>query len=167
MIDLEPYDPALAAYVLKRLDPHDLMEAQLVRGRAVGHLQLFAEWHAAQMGALVSLVLRARPGGPPFAVLTLNHTGQAGVGQAALLARRHGAWVRELAQAGVLIRRRMAAACDELGVRRIECRSWAGHPTAARFLTRCGFVREADMPGFGAEGAETFCQFAWLPQTGD
>lgn len=163
MIDLAPYDTFTAKHVFDRLDPYDLLEARMVRGGAANHLQIFAEWHAVQATALVSLVLHDKPMGTPFAVLALGHTGQAGVAQAALLARLHSACRRPLAQAGVLIRRRMPAFCAEAGVQRIEARCWAGHPTASSFLSRCGFTLEADMPGFGPEGRETFRQFAWTP----
>lgn len=168
MISLRQYDDFAAKRVLTTLDPSDLIEAQLVRGGVANHLALFAEWRAMQAGAVVSLVLHDAALGVPFAVLALGHTGQAGVGQAALLARLHHAWARQLARAGVMIRRQMPEVCAEAGVRRVECRCWAGHPTASRFLERCGFAHEADMRGFGPDGAETFRQFAWTtPRTGD
>jgi hypothetical protein len=46
------------------------------------------------------------------------------------------------------------------GYRRAECRTQAGHDDAIRFLERLGFVRECEVPQFGADGA-TFLQYAW------
>ncbi len=163
MIEARPYDDHGAMAVLSRLDPDDLIEAQLARGGAVTHLALFADWRALQGARLVSLVLRAtRQGRAPFAVLALAHTGQAGVAQAALLARSHDKFRRELVCALRQIRSRLPGVCAEAGIHRIEARSWAGHPRAGAFLSACGFVHETDMPGFGAGGADVFRQFAWI-----
>lgn len=153
------YDPLGALAVFRQLDRHDLLEAQAIRGAGSTYPQLFADWHAAQVGALLSLVLR--DGGVPFAVLVLRHSGQAGVAEAAMLARDHRHWRRPLLAVARAIRCDMPRACAAEGVHRIEARSWAGHPRAAAFLRLCGFRLEAEMPGFGATGAEVFHQYAW------
>lgn len=175
MIELAPYDEVAALAVFRQMDLHDLMESRLIRGMAAHHLQLFAEWHAAQGGLVLSLVARDRAQGVPFALLALGQTGQHGVAQAALLARDHGRFRRELAQAGLRIRLELPEICSGLGIHRIEARCWRDHPTAAAFLRACRFRHECDMPGFGPKGAFTYRQFAWTrpetthptPETGD
>lgn len=161
MITAAPYDDLGAMSVFRQLDPSDLLEAQLVRGRSAGHLSLFADWHSQVPNHVLSLVLRSRTG-TPFGVLALGNTGQAGVAVAAMLARSHRRYRREIVWAARLVRTEMPRFCGDLGIHRIEARSWADHPTAGRFLTACGFAHEADMPGFGADGAVTFRQFAWI-----
>lgn len=164
MIQPRAYDELAAMAVFRGLDPHDLLEAQITRGRSVSHLALFSDWHAMQAHAVLSLVVFTDPpsGAKPFGVLMLGNTGQAGVAQAAFLARDHGRFRRELVQAARAIRMDMPVFCRERGIHRIEARAWAGHPRAPRFLQAIGFQAEAVMPGFGASGAETFIQFAWL-----
>lgn len=56
----------------------------------------------------------------------------------------------------VTARRRLLAQ----GYMRAECRTMEGHADAIRFLERLGFVRECDVPLYGARGA-TFHQYAW------
>lgn len=163
MIVAGAYDPQGALIVFRDLDPYDLLEAQAIRGAGTSYAQLFAEWHGVQPAALLSLVLKQA--GQPFAVLLLRHTGQAGVAEAALLARNHRRWRRGLALTAREIRAKMAEACAAEGVHRIEARSWAGHPRAGAFLRLCGFVHEAEMHGFGATGAEIFHQFAWTAKS--
>lgn len=166
MIDVSPWDNRAGMVVLAQLDPADWREAQLIRaGGGMDHLDVFADWRAVQAGALVSVILRDKTrGGDPFAVLCLGHTGQAGVAQAALLARRHDRFRRALAAAGLRIRRDMPKFCREAGVRRVEARCWAGHPRAGRFLTACGFVHEVEMAGFGGDEPATFNQYAWTDE---
>lgn len=48
----------------------------------------------------------------------------------------------------------------ELGVRRVEARSIAGHEQAHRWLERLGCRREADLPDHGRNG-ELFHLYAW------
>ncbi|MEM7317408.1 MAG: hypothetical protein AAF408_00150, partial [Pseudomonadota bacterium] len=111
---------------------------------------------------VLSLVLRdKRRANQPFAVLALGNTGQAGVAQAALLARKHRRHARALVAACRQIRAEMPAFCSDLGIRRVEARAHAGHPRASRFLQSCGFAFETDMPGFGGDGRAVFRQFAW------
>lgn len=162
MITPIPFENLAGMAVLSRLDLNDLAEAQLIRGVRADHLDIFSDWRGMQAAAVLSLILTDdRRGGVPFAVLALGNTGQAGVGQAALLARDHARFGRALAEAGALIRRKMPAFCAELGIHRIEARCWAEHPTAARFLKLCGFHHDTDMPGFGPDGWTVFRQFAW------
>ncbi|GHF33235.1 hypothetical protein [Seohaeicola zhoushanensis] len=162
MIRAQPFDDLNGMAVLSRLDPSDLVEASLVRGASVSHLALFAEWRSMVPVSVLNLVLHDHSrAGQPFAVLALVNTGQAGVASAALLARSHRVHRRALAHAALQIRDDMPKFCAERGIHRIEARSWRDHPTAARFLRACGFRHETDMPGFGADGAVTFSQFAW------
>lgn len=162
MIEAVPFDNLSAMAVLSRLDANDLVEARLTRGGA-DHLDIFADWRAVDKMSLLSLVLKdSRRGGEPFAVLILCPTGQAGVAQAAMLARNHLIFRRPLAEAALRIRRDMAPFCAQWGVNRVEARCMRDHPTAAAFLRGCGFRREADLPGFGLGGRDVFVQFAWL-----
>lgn len=159
MIAARPFDDFAALAVFRQLDPHDLIEAAAVRGGEVTHLSLWFDWRAMEGARVLSRVIE--DGGQPFAVLALSHTGQAGVAGAAMLARDHRRFARPLAALAARIRRDMPAFCAGLGIHRVEARCWAAHPTAALLLTRLGFAHEADMPGFGRTGRETFRQFAW------
>lgn len=166
MISARPYDDHAAMAVLSNLDPHDRMEAQLVRGTNASHLAIFADWRAMRAAHLVSLVLYDETlAHQPFAVLALAETGQAGVAQAALLSRSHRRFRRALVCAVRQIRGELPVFCADLGIHRIEARCWADHPRASQFLTACGFHHETDMPGFGATGRQTFRQFAWTDPT--
>lgn len=164
MITARPWEDLAAVAVFRQLDAADHLEAELVRGAPAQGLGLWADWRAVAGHRLLDLVLHTGAG-TPFAVLGLSHTGQAGVASAALLARNHARFARPLAQAVVLIRARMPAWCADTGVRRIEARSWTGHPTAGRLLSAIGFAAEADMPGFGGDGSVKFTQWAWTAPT--
>ena len=164
MVAVLPWDDMAAMSVFRALDADDLLEAALIRGHHPTHLALFAEWRAVQAAAPLSVILAtgAGPaGGTPFAVMLLGNTGQAGVGQAALLARDHHRFRRDLVLAARRIRAEMPGWCAARGVHRVEARSWAGHPRAGAFLRGCGFREECEMPGFGGDGATSFKQFAW------
>lgn len=162
MIEATAYENRAAMAVLSQLDPADWTEARLIRGGAGDHLDIFADWRAVQAGAVLSLVLRdPRRGGIPFAVLCLGHTGQGGVAQAALLSRSHRTFRRALAATALRIRDQLPAFCREAGIRRVEARCWAKHPSAPRFLAACGFREEVRMTGFGGDADATFIQFAW------
>lgn len=167
MIEARPYDDLAAMAVLSRLDPHDVMEAELVRGAHSGHLALFAEWRAMEAARLVSYVVITSPrrGAKPFALFGLVHTGQAGVAQAALLARDHREFRRPLAELALAIRAGMPGFAAKRGIHRIEARAWFDHPTASALLEALGFEHECDMPGFGLTGRITFRQFAWTCPT--
>lgn len=160
MIQLRPYEDQAAHAVLSRLDLNDQIEAELMRGAACTGLALFADWRAVQAARIISHVAHAH--GQPFAVFALAHTGQAGVAQAALLARDHARWRAPLARLAVMIRHGMPEFSARHGIHRIEARSWAGHPTAAQLLAGLGFRHECDMPGFGLTGQVVFSQFAWI-----
>ncbi len=163
MISPRPYSDQAAMLVFQRLDPHDVMEAEATRGEAVTHLSLFGDWRAMRgLWAASWVVYTEEAGGEPFAVLALSQTGQRGVAGAAMLARDHIRYRRPLVQLARLIREAMPDFADDLGISRIEARAWARHPRASAFLTLTGFTHECDMPGFGAIGAETFRQFAWV-----
>lgn len=159
MIQARPFTSLAAMAVFRQLDASDQMEAELLRGAPTPALDLFADWRGAAQGCLINLVFETAAG-TPFAVLALAHTGVAGVAQAALLARDHARYRRHLAELAVLIRARMPGWCVEHGVRRVEARCWASHPTAPRLLRHLGFVMEAPMFGFGGHGRATFLQFA-------
>lgn len=166
MIEVRPYDDLSAMAVLQRLDHHDHLEAELTRGAPTSPLALFGDWRAIQAIRVMSFVALTAPfqGGKPFAVFGISNSGQAGVAQAALLARDHAQFRRPLAELALLIRAEMPRECARMGVHRIEARSWAGHPTAGGLLTALGFAHECDMPGFGVSGNVTFRQFAWTAQ---
>lgn len=166
MIAATPWDNRAGMSVLSQLDPADWIEAQLVRGGGADHLDIFADWRAVQASALLSVILRDETrGGEPFAVLCLGHTGQAGVAQAALLARNHLRFRRALALAGLRIRKELPEFCRKAQIRRVEARCWADHPTAPRFLEACGFRPEVVMAGFGGREPAAFAQYAWTSST--
>lgn len=160
MMTLGAYDPHTALIVFRDLDPWDILEAQAIRGARASYAQLMAEWHAVQAAAPLSVTMKW--GGIPFGVLLLGNTGQAGVAQAALLARNHRKFRRGLATAAATIGQEMPDFCRQRGIHRVEARSWVQHPRAALFLRHAGFSHEARMSGFGADGAEQFDQFAWV-----
>lgn len=157
-ITLHPYEDLAALAVFQRLDPADHREAEVTRGAACTPLALWADWRAMQAACVISVV--AHDGTTPFAVVALSHTGQGGVGQAALLARDHNRFRRPLRELAARIRIYMPREAHHRGIHRIEARSWAGHPTAAHLLTLLGFAHECRMPGFGL-GQHDFHQFAW------
>lgn len=161
MIRVCPFEDLAAMAVFRQLDVHDHMEAELVRGVPYTTLGLFAEWRMAQAHGPLSLIATTGSAERPFAIFCLGHTGQAGVAQGALLAAHHDRHRIALARLALAIRDKMPAFAAETGIHRIEARCWAGHPTAARLLTGMGFAHEADLSGFGRDGAHTFRQFAW------
>ena len=164
MLEARPCEDFSAKAVIDRLDLHDFMEAELTRGAPTSNLALFADWRSMEPIRVASFVAYTAPyrGALPFAVFGLVNTGQAGVAQAALLARNHAYFRRPLAELGAMIRRGMPIFAAERGIHRIEARAWAGHPTASGLLTGLGFAHECDMAGFGLSGAITFRQFAWV-----
>jgi len=166
MILVRPYDDLAAHAVLSWLDVNDHIEAELVRGQAAGGLQLFADWRAMRGAWVAGHVFHTAPhlGAVPFAVGALVNTGQAGVAQAALLARDHARFRRPLAEVASRIAVELPEFCIRHGIHRVEARCWAGHPTASRFLRAIGFVPETDLPGFGRDGSAIFRQFALLPR---
>lgn len=159
-LELRPWDDHDALIVFRTLDHHDQAEAEAVRGRSTSGVQLWADWRSVEQVRIVSIL--AATAGTPFAVLGLSHTGQAGVAEAALLARSHARFRVPLARLAVLIRRRLPLVAAEAGIHRIEARCAAMHPTAALLLEGCGFHLEAIMRGFGADGGLSFRQFAWV-----
>ena len=161
-IGIQPYDDHGAMAVFSDLDAHDLMEAQLVRGPvAVTHLGLWADWRSMRPAWVESYLLTTAPaGGKPFAVAVIANTGQAGVAQAAFLARNHARFARPIAKAAVQMRSYFPRMMDARGIHRIEARCWAGHPTAPRFLASIGFGLDCFMTGFGTDGHASFMQFS-------
>ncbi|MDR6266547.1 hypothetical protein [Roseobacter sp. N2S] len=168
-----PYQTQLARSVFDFLDLNDLAEGRAVRGDPEATaLDMFLDWHGANTYRLISHVITTRKSGreTPFAVLGLSHTGYAGVGQVALLARHHHLFARPLAETCVLARKNIEAVARRRGLTRLEARSWAGHPSGGRLLETIGFALETQMPGFG--DGEIFEQYGLqIPttstQTGD
>lgn len=169
MIELRLFNDADAWSVFQLLDGNDFVEAELTRGRAATNVGLFADWRSVEGARLLSQVAVAVRGRKriPFAVVGLSHTGQAGVAQAAMLAKSHRFFMRELAELGLAIRKGMPAFCRDHGIFRIEARCWADHPRAARFLEATGFHAEARLRGFGGGATRAeFIQYAFthLPE---
>lgn len=162
MIAIRPYEDLAAMAVFRRLDVHDQIEAELVRGVSCTTLALFADWRLAQAHGPLSLVAVSGPAARPFAVLTLGNTGQAGIAQAALLACDHARHRTDLARLAVAIRAQMPGWCQTQGIRRLEARCWFDHPTASALLQAIGFDHECDMQGFGGHRDVIFRQFAYL-----
>lgn len=167
MIELRPFDDFASFEVIRNLDPFDQLEAEATRGAASTHLAIWADWRSIEGARLASWIVHREGTGLPVAVIALAHTGQSGVAQAAMLARDHRRFRRELVAVARNIRERMPDFCTQWGIHRIEARCWAGHPRAAAFLQLTGFQWEADLPGFGPQGAETFRQFAWAARSID
>lgn len=167
MIKLAPYDDTAALAVFRALDVNDQREAELIRGDLPANpFQLWADWRAAQAWRVLSMMAyTGQAGTVPFAVFGLSHTGQAGVAAAALLARDHGLYRRQLQELGSAIRVKLPDEARARGIRRIEARAWAHHPTASRLLFALGFDHEADMAGFGPDGSHVYRQFALLIPT--
>lgn len=170
MIQLRPFDDYHGFNILSRLDPHDFMEAGLIRAGAVTHYGLFADWramqaHAVPGGSWVFVTSGRSVAEYPFAVGMLANTGQAGVAQAALLARDHAVFRVALGRLAHVLRASLPEFCRSRGIHRVEARSWAGHPTAGRLLGALGFTHECDMPGFGPTGRAKFRQWAWTDTT--
>ena len=164
MIQIAPYDDLTAMAVIQRLDPHDHLEAELIRGAGASHLGLFADWRAMQTIRPASFVVLTGPdrGSVPFAIFALANSGNAGVAHAALLARDHRRYRRPLAELALQIRAQMPQFMVDHGINRVVAQCWADHPTAASLLRGIGFSYECDMPGFGLTGTVTFRQFAYL-----
>lgn len=160
MIDVRPFESLAASAVLQRLDVHDLIEAEVVRGTALLGLDLWADWRAMQGMCIASHVFTVE--GQAFAVGAIVATGQSGVAQAALLARDHRRFRRPLVELARRIRDELPGFCADRGIHRVEARCWAGHPSASRFLAGIGFAHETDLFGFGADGRAVLRQFAWL-----
>lgn len=164
MIEVRPYDDLAAYAVLSRLDVSDQLEAELIRGAHAASLELFADWRAVIPASIGGHVFFTEPsaGGVPFAVGALVASGQAGVAQAALLARDHRHFRRPLVQLARRLRAELPSYCVKHNINRIEARCWADHPTAARFLGLIGFSPEAILYGFGPSGQVPFIQFAMV-----
>lgn len=163
MIQLRPYDNLSAQAILTRLDPADLAEAALLRGGEVDGLDLFADWRASAafwIGSRVAVTAPAR-GSRPFAVVAVTRASAPGIAHAALLARDHGRFRRELVMLARKLAADMPAWAAHHDLTRIEARSWAGHPRAAALLSAVGFRAECIMPGFGPDGREELIQWAW------
>lgn len=163
---LVPWSDDLGRIVFDDLDLHDFREAGVVRGEAVRSMTIWADWRSVRSLRIVDVIAVSRPvhGARPFAVFAIANTGIAGVAEASLLTRAVPTWGREIARLAVHLRRAMPAFCADLGIHRIEARSWAGHPTGGRLLEACGLRLEARLSGFGASGQETFDQHAWTSQ---
>lgn len=162
-IAVQDWSDHQAVQVFNDLDPNDLLEAEVAKGHFLHHMAAFAEWRAINPMRSLSVILATEgvATNTPFAVLGVNITGQFGVGEAALLARKHGKFQRELVLAAKEIRASLPAWAARAGFNRIEARSWSEHPTAGAFLQKCGFQFEMAMHGFGASGQQVFHQYAW------
>lgn len=167
MITVRPYSAEPAFRVFQHLDDWDFAEAEAMQGAGADRLTLFAEWHALQGAFFASWVFSSNRAGLPFAVCGAAHAGMGGVASAAFLARSHDVYRREIAAAALWLREAMGGVAAMHGIRRIEARSLAAHPTAGRFLTHLGFRHEARMPGFGPAGDQDFNLYAWTKGSPD
>ena len=156
------WEDGLGLQVFADLDPHDWAEAERMRGRPVSSAGLWADWRAAAGIRIVDVVFLAshRRGRAPFAVFALAHTGIAGAAEAALLTRVVGDWRREIAMMAAGLREAVPGFRARHGVRRIEARSWAGHPSGSRLLEACGLRHEVRLAGFGSTGGLQMDQHA-------
>jgi len=168
-IEIVDYTPQDADRVFKFIDLNDETEALHARGFAARpddfNLQIMLDWHGGQAFRIMSCVglLKGKSKvSAPFAVFAIGHTGQSGVAQAALLAKHHFGFTRELAELVILIRHALPTIAADHNIHRIEVRSWANHPTAPNLLSALGFEKECTMLGFGATGMDEYHQYARL-----
>lgn len=162
-VQLRPYDNLSAHAVLTRLDPADRAEAALIRGGEADGLDLFADWRAGAAFWIGSRVAVSSPvrGAVPFAVVAVTRAIAPGIAHAALLARDHGRFRRDLVELARLLAAELPGWAARERLTRIEARSWAGHPRAAGLLMAVGFCAECVMPGFGPAGRDSLIQWAW------
>lgn len=157
---LVDWDDVLAYRVLEALDINDMVELALWREGDPLPLALWHDWKACVGWRPLTRI--ALWGSTPVALLGLQLTGR-GVAQAALLSRDHHVFRRALVRLARRIRSELPDRAAEMGIARIECRSWTGHPTAGRLLTACGFRLEAELAGYPAP----FAQYAWTRDPGE
>ena len=158
-----PWSDDLGTRVFDDLDENDMAEAMIDRGAAVSSRGLWADWRATRGTRLLDVIAvsTVRRGCKPFAVFAVAHSGRAGVGDVALLTRHVPDWRMEIGRLAAGLRIAVPAFCADLGIHRLEARSWTGHPTGGRLLVACGFPVECRLHGFGPDGRETFDQHAW------
>ena len=159
-----PWNDADAAKVFTALDPMDQLECENALATSVDGWRLLADWGgnpALRASGRVAYQVHAL-GRRPFAVCGFAPAGWGNVATVALLARSHTKFATALARLGVQIRNQLPLLAYESGFRRLEARTWSGHPTGAQFLELIGFHHEADMEGFGPIGSETFRQYAMI-----
>lgn len=157
---LTPYEDAAAMAVLRNLDPADRDEALRTSAELGNIYALHAGWRGLPVYPGTSQIAVSTRRYQPFAVFAASPAGAAGVATVSLLARDHGAFRREIAELVLHLRGILPQLMAQHGVRRLEVRSWAGHPRAGGLLRGMGFAVEATCKGFGPEGADVFTQWA-------
>ena len=164
MIEMWPYRPELAQTVFRDLDPWDRLEAEAFYGRKLHWCELWADWSAQAKGHIFSVVFMARRplGMTPFAVAGIGPSGAGGVALAGLLTADSAKWKRSIARGLLHYAQVVPEICRLNGIRRLEVRSWDGHPHADALLGQIGFVRECRMGGYGSSGQEEFGLFSLI-----
>lgn len=168
VILLDAFTGEAALKVFRNLDWDDRVECDLMAGRfdplsAVAQ-RMMASPHMCE--ARVASVLRETTGmKTPFAVICLAQTGYRGVASAEFLSCSYKAFWRELACLASMTRDLIAGIAEKHDLTRIEFRSWAGHPRAAKLGAALGFHREAVTPGYGPDGRVEGELWAWTRPT--
>lgn len=107
----------------------------------------------------ISLQALCEDDGEPVALLGVWIAGP-GLGEALMLATDD--WPSIAAAAHRYVLRRFLPFVCVPNLRRMQCRCWAGHTVARRWLARLGFVEEGIARRLG-KGGEDFIHCAWFP----
>lgn len=163
LIRVRAYSDKPALEVLENLDLNDATEVVLMRGPDdAGALAMLSDWRMVNKMGAVSFIAFVEGADVPFAVMSIAPDGMPGCGRAALLAKDHRLWRRELVVLAGMICKQLPVIAASMGLHRIEARTWSNHPTASALLSAVGFSLDADMPGFGVSGELSLRQFSWV-----
>lgn len=163
-VTLGAFNAERALRVLRNLDVNDAVEASILNGRFDPYEALAGFVAASPVMIRLDIAEVARPDGQriPFAIVALSRTGFPGVAAAQMIACNHAHFRAELWALARMIRDGLPGFARDAGVRRIECRCYGRHPTAAGFLRALRFDQEGgDLKGFGPGGDVAVLQFAW------
>jgi len=159
-VTLHAFHQVAAAEVFRDLDPWDQAESEVALGQKIPPERMAELW--GDMGDMTLYQAVAAWQGQAFAIFSLSFAGMVGNASAALMARDHRRFRRPLAQLALRIRAELPGCAYDLGITRIEARSWAPHPTAGGLLAALDFHHECDVAGLGPDGRSIFRQWAWL-----
>jgi len=166
-LSLAPFELLSALRVIEDLDRMDRLEIQLggVDPTPDAILRQFVLQDAT--GSHLQIVWRHRPegGAEPFAIVMIDELLARGTASAALIARDHVRFAAPLRRLVAGLRADLPGAMAQSGLRRLECRCWAEHPTAPGLLTAIGFAFETELHGFGLSQTP-WLQFALVPEKG-
>lgn len=144
--------------VLGDLDQHDKAEAEAMgwqpfNPRLVAESMLKQQRLGGRIFVASDLDLHGGILDERFALFGFGAAESGGTARAGFLARNHRLWARPLLLLGAAVRSQIDAYARLAGLRRLEVRLSAEHPTAAKLCLALGFEFETDLPGFGIPGA--------------